>query len=110
MLTSLYHSTPACYFNVTHRSCSLGDWNLMYLSQLCALPGASLGLFLNPEALTFRLSSLCICFIPVYLKERRKEAERIAREREELRRQQQQLRYEQEKRNSLKRPRDVDHR
>uniref|UniRef100_A0A663LY29 SAFB like transcription modulator n=1 Tax=Athene cunicularia TaxID=194338 RepID=A0A663LY29_ATHCN len=42
--------------------------------------------------------------------ERRKEAERIAREREELRRQQQQLRYEQEKRNSLKRPRDVDHR
>lgn len=44
------------------------------------------------------------------LKERRKEAERIAREREELRRQQQQLRYEQEKRNSLKRPRDVDHR
>uniref|UniRef100_A0A663E750 SAFB-like transcription modulator n=1 Tax=Aquila chrysaetos chrysaetos TaxID=223781 RepID=A0A663E750_AQUCH len=43
-------------------------------------------------------------------KERRKEAERIAREREELRRQQQQLRYEQEKRNSLKRPRDVDHR
>ncbi|XP_060030426.1 SAFB-like transcription modulator isoform X8 [Erinaceus europaeus] len=45
-----------------------------------------------------------------YEKERRKEAERIAREREELRRQQQQLRYEQEKRNSLKRPRDVDHR
>lgn len=44
------------------------------------------------------------------MKERRKEAERIAREREELRRQQQQLRYEQEKRNSLKRPRDVDHR
>ncbi|XP_076782319.1 SAFB-like transcription modulator isoform X2 [Arvicanthis niloticus] len=42
--------------------------------------------------------------------ERRREAERIAREREELRRQQQQLRYEQEKRNSLKRPRDVDHR
>ncbi|OBS73261.1 hypothetical protein A6R68_12162 [Neotoma lepida] len=42
--------------------------------------------------------------------ERRKEAERIAREREELRRQQQQLRYEQEKRNSLKCPRDVDHR
>uniref|UniRef100_A0A8C6ZZM1 SAFB-like transcription modulator n=1 Tax=Nothoprocta perdicaria TaxID=30464 RepID=A0A8C6ZZM1_NOTPE len=42
--------------------------------------------------------------------ERRKEAERIAREREELRRQQQQLRYEQEKRNSLKRPRDIDHR
>ncbi|KAH0619791.1 hypothetical protein JD844_014050 [Phrynosoma platyrhinos] len=38
------------------------------------------------------------------------EAERIAREREELRRQQQQLRYEQEKRNSLKRPREVDHR
>uniref|UniRef100_A0A8C5MIE3 SAFB-like transcription modulator n=1 Tax=Leptobrachium leishanense TaxID=445787 RepID=A0A8C5MIE3_9ANUR len=42
--------------------------------------------------------------------ERRKEAERIAREREELRRQQEQLRFEQEKRNSLKRPRDVDHR
>ncbi|XP_073509063.1 SAFB-like transcription modulator isoform X2 [Phyllobates terribilis] len=42
--------------------------------------------------------------------ERRKEAERIAREREELRRQQDQLRFEQEKRNSLKRPRDVDHR
>nr|XP_033775621.1 SAFB-like transcription modulator isoform X2 [Geotrypetes seraphini] len=42
--------------------------------------------------------------------ERRKEAERIAHEREELRRQQEQLRYEQEKRNSLKRPRDVDHR
>ncbi|XP_006902833.1 PREDICTED: SAFB-like transcription modulator isoform X2 [Elephantulus edwardii] len=42
--------------------------------------------------------------------ERRKEAERIAREREELRRQQQQLRYEQQKRNSLKRPRDIDHR
>ncbi|XP_056680544.1 SAFB-like transcription modulator [Monodelphis domestica] len=41
--------------------------------------------------------------------ERLKEAERFAREREELRRQQQQLRYEQEKRNSLKRPRDVDH-
>ncbi|XP_075714051.1 SAFB-like transcription modulator isoform X2 [Rhinoderma darwinii] len=42
--------------------------------------------------------------------ERRKEGERIAREREELRRQQEQLRFEQEKRNSLKRPRDVDHR
>ncbi|XP_018109938.1 SAFB-like transcription modulator isoform X1 [Xenopus laevis] len=42
--------------------------------------------------------------------ERRREAERIAREREELRRQQEQLRFEQEKRNSLKRPRDVDHR
>ncbi|KAM4675201.1 SAFB-like transcription modulator isoform 2-T2 [Discoglossus pictus] len=42
--------------------------------------------------------------------ERRKEAERIAREREELRRQQEQLRFEQEKRNSMKRPRDVDHR
>ncbi|XP_075064171.1 SAFB-like transcription modulator isoform X2 [Mixophyes fleayi] len=42
--------------------------------------------------------------------ERRKEAERIAREREQLRRQQEQLRFEQEKRNSLKRPRDVDHR
>ncbi|XP_040198707.1 SAFB-like transcription modulator isoform X7 [Rana temporaria] len=42
--------------------------------------------------------------------ERRKEAERIAREREELRRQQEQLRFEQEKRNSLKRPRDVDQR
>nr|DBA31716.1 TPA: hypothetical protein GDO54_007502 [Pyxicephalus adspersus] len=42
--------------------------------------------------------------------ERRKEADRIAREREELRRQQEQLRFEQEKRNSLKRPRDVDHR
>ncbi|XP_063305179.1 SAFB-like transcription modulator isoform X3 [Pelobates fuscus] len=42
--------------------------------------------------------------------ERRKEAERIAREREELRRQQEHLRFEQEKRNSLKRPRDVDHR
>ncbi|XP_075431914.1 SAFB-like transcription modulator isoform X1 [Ascaphus truei] len=42
--------------------------------------------------------------------ERRKEAERIVREREELRRQQEQLRFEQEKRNSLKRPRDVDHR
>ncbi|XP_005998788.1 SAFB-like transcription modulator [Latimeria chalumnae] len=42
--------------------------------------------------------------------ERRKEAERIAREREELRRQHEQLRYEQEKRNSLKRPRDLDHR
>lgn len=59
---------------------------------------------------TYLLSLLCIWFIPLYLKERRKEAERIAREREELRRQQQQLRYEQEKRNSLKRPRDVDHR
>ncbi|XP_078541297.1 SAFB-like transcription modulator isoform X3 [Lissotriton helveticus] len=42
--------------------------------------------------------------------ERRKEAERIARERAELRRQQEQLRFEQAKRNSLKRPRDVDHR
>ncbi|XP_042200020.1 SAFB-like transcription modulator isoform X2 [Callorhinchus milii] len=42
--------------------------------------------------------------------ERRKEIERIAREREELRRQQEQLRYEQERRNSLKRPRDVDNR
>lgn len=42
--------------------------------------------------------------------ERRKEAERIAREREELRRQQEQLRFEQDKRNSLKRPRDVDQR
>ncbi|XP_068131625.1 SAFB-like transcription modulator isoform X2 [Hyperolius riggenbachi] len=42
--------------------------------------------------------------------ERRKEAERIAREREELRRQHEQLRFEQEKRNTLKRPRDVDHR
>lgn len=42
--------------------------------------------------------------------ERRKEIERIAREREELRRQQEQLRYEQERRNSLKRPHDVDSR
>ncbi|GCC32049.1 hypothetical protein chiPu_0010509 [Chiloscyllium punctatum] len=42
--------------------------------------------------------------------ERRKEIERIAREREELRRQQEQLRYEQERRNSLKRPPDVDNR
>ncbi|XP_069480459.1 SAFB-like transcription modulator isoform X1 [Ambystoma mexicanum] len=42
--------------------------------------------------------------------ERRKEAERIARERAELRRQQEQLRFEQAKRNSLKRPRDVDQR
>ncbi|XP_038669160.1 SAFB-like transcription modulator isoform X1 [Scyliorhinus canicula] len=42
--------------------------------------------------------------------ERRKEIERIAREREELRRQQEQLRYEQERRNSLKRPHDVDNR
>ncbi|XP_030648030.1 SAFB-like transcription modulator isoform X2 [Chanos chanos] len=42
--------------------------------------------------------------------ERRKEAERLAREREELRRQQEQLRYEQQKRNNLKRGRDVDHR
>ncbi|XP_043934823.1 SAFB-like transcription modulator isoform X2 [Protopterus annectens] len=42
--------------------------------------------------------------------ERRKEADRMAREREELRRQRDQLRYEQEKRNSMKRPRDVDHR
>ncbi|XP_069622001.1 SAFB-like transcription modulator isoform X3 [Ranitomeya imitator] len=42
--------------------------------------------------------------------ERYKEAERIAREREALRRQQDRLRFEQEKRFSLKRPRDVDHR
>ncbi|XP_072320701.1 SAFB-like transcription modulator [Eucyclogobius newberryi] len=41
--------------------------------------------------------------------ERRKEAERLAREREELRRQHEQLRYEQEKRNSLKRGREVEH-
>lgn len=34
----------------------------------------------------------------------------MAREREELRRQQEQLRYEQEKRNNLKRGRDVDQR
>lgn len=34
----------------------------------------------------------------------------MAREREELRRQQEQLRYEQEKRNNLKRGREVDHR
>lgn len=33
----------------------------------------------------------------------------MAREREELRRQQEQLRYEQEKRNSLKRGREMDH-
>ena len=61
---------------------------------------------------TYLMFSFCIgwFFLLCCLKERRKEAERIAREREELRRQQQQLRYEQEKRNSLKRPRDVDHR
>ena len=61
---------------------------------------------------TYLVFSSCIgrFFLLCCLKERRKEAERIAREREELRRQQQQLRYEQEKRNSLKRPRDVDHR
>lgn len=61
---------------------------------------------------TYHMFSFCIAwfFLLCCLKERRKEAERIAREREELRRQQQQLRYEQEKRNSLKRPRDVDHR
>lgn len=41
--------------------------------------------------------------------ERRKEAERILREREELRRQQEQLRYEQEKRNHLKRGREMEH-
>ncbi|KAK1891883.1 SAFB-like transcription modulator [Dissostichus eleginoides] len=41
--------------------------------------------------------------------ERRKEAERMAREREELRRQQEHLRYEQEKRNNLKRGREVEH-
>lgn len=41
--------------------------------------------------------------------ERRKEAERMAREREELRRQHEQLRYEQEKRNNLKRGREVQH-
>ncbi|KAM6119501.1 LOW QUALITY PROTEIN: SAFB-like transcription modulator [Pterocles gutturalis] len=46
----------------------------------------------------------------VRIEQERRKAERIACEREELRRQQQQLRYEQEKRNSLKRPRDVDHR
>lgn len=63
-------------------------------------------------ACTYLMFSFCIgwFFLLCCLKERRKEAERIAREREELRRQQQQLRYEQEKRNSLKRPRDVDHR
>lgn len=44
-----------------------------------------------------------------FLKERRKEAERMAREREELRRQQEQLRFEQEKRNNLKRGREVEH-
>lgn len=33
----------------------------------------------------------------------------MAREREELRRQQEQLRYEQEKRNNLKRGREVEH-
>lgn len=61
---------------------------------------------------TYLMFLFCIgwFFLLCCLKERRKEAERIAREREELRRQQQQLRYEQEKRNSLKRPRDVDHR
>ncbi|KAM4744241.1 SAFB-like transcription modulator [Anableps anableps] len=41
--------------------------------------------------------------------ERRKEAERMAREREALRRQQEQLRFEQEKRNNLKRGREVEH-
>ncbi|XP_047435725.1 SAFB-like transcription modulator [Mugil cephalus] len=41
--------------------------------------------------------------------ERRKEAERMAREREELRRQQEHFRYEQEKRNNLKRGREVEH-
>ncbi|KAM6943016.1 SAFB-like transcription modulator isoform 2-T2 [Xenentodon cancila] len=40
--------------------------------------------------------------------ERRKEAERMAREREELRRQQEHLRFEQEKRNTLKRGREVE--
>lgn len=34
----------------------------------------------------------------------------MAREREELRRQQEQLRFEQEKRNNLKRGREVEHR
>ncbi|KAM4596061.1 SAFB-like transcription modulator isoform 2-T2 [Fundulus diaphanus] len=41
--------------------------------------------------------------------ERRKEAERMAREREELRQQQEQLRFEQQKRNNLKRGREVEH-
>lgn len=41
--------------------------------------------------------------------ERRREAERMAREREELRRQQEHLRFEQEKRNNLKRGREVEH-
>ncbi|CAL1604082.1 unnamed protein product [Knipowitschia caucasica] len=41
--------------------------------------------------------------------ERRKEAERLACEREALRRQHEQLRYEQEKRNNLKRGREVEH-
>lgn len=75
---------------------------MLYLVLLC--DGFSTQMY------TYLLSLLCVWFIPVCLKERRREAERIAREREELRRQQQQLRYEQEKRNSLKRPRDVDHR
>ncbi len=44
------------------------------------------------------------------VQERRKEAQRLVREREELRRQQEHLRYEQEKRNNLKRGRDVDQR
>lgn len=66
----------------------------------------------TPLRMYLPMFSFCIgrFFLLCCLKERRKEAERIAREREELRRQQQQLRYEQEKRNSLKRPRDVDHR
>ncbi|XP_034046022.1 SAFB-like transcription modulator isoform X2 [Thalassophryne amazonica] len=41
--------------------------------------------------------------------ERRKESERLAREREQLRRQHEQLRFEQEKRNNLKRGREVEH-
>lgn len=62
------------------------------------------------ERVATRLPTSHCAVSPCALKERRREAERVAREREELRRQQQQLRYEQEKRSALKRPRDVDHR